>query len=126
MPCELMAMWAVSMTATRFTHTIIQFTMNSSITRATRLKQKFHKCICNFYVQFKLCVQFLLCVFTSQDNPPYPGGQAHISTADALFPPAKGFATCIENEWSLHKIKNDETTTNNLLAHCKFIYPAIK
>lgn len=51
---------------------------------------------------FKQCVRF---VFTSQDNPPYPGGQAHFSTADALFPVAKGFATCIENEWSLQRIQ---------------------
>lgn len=44
-----------------------------------------------------------LAVFTSQEVPSYPGGQEQISTADALLsPPAEGFATCIENEWSLH------------------------
>lgn len=50
-------------------------------------------------------------LFTSHEVPAYPGGQEHISTADALLSPlAEGFATCIANEWSLdthaHKRKN--------------------
>lgn len=50
-----------------------------------------------------LCVFICVFVFTSQDVPAYPGGHEHISTADAVLSPlAEGFATCIENEWSLH------------------------
>lgn len=61
--------------------------------------------------------------FTSHEVPAYPGGQEHISTADAVLSAlAKGLATCIENKWSLHTHTTKHTHTQRRHKHLSHWY----